>query len=312
MICPAGSAEAFNNIQRTVATGVSWASLAAALSPDTAEALEPLVDADNKLRFWGFSEDSRDHRAISPKPPRSWQRLVNGTVLVFIGGGRTTYTGVIGAILFDPSLSETLWEAPEWPWVVALLDARPLTNVSDADVKAAAGVQLVRGAVPVKETARTAVTALLGSGSVSTPVTVSSLAEIDPNAPLSVWALAERRNEQSLLRRSLVPNATARCDLCGDELAATFVRAAHVKKRALCSDAERRDLKNVLVACVWCDVAFERGWLSLDTDQRVVVSQSLPVTSAMGDRLENARGRQVTRQLNAGCVAFHREESFVP
>jgi hypothetical protein len=313
MICPASGDEAFSNVQRTVAIGVSWAALASAFSPDTAEALEPLVDADGELRFWGFRENSRDRRAISPKPPQSWQRLVNGTVLVFIGSGRTTYTGVIGAILFDPSLSQTLWDAPEWPWVVGLVDVRSLASVSDADVRAAAGFERVQMAMPVRESSRGAVQSLLGgNGLVPPAAVVSSLAEIDPEAPLSVWALAERRNEQSLLRRSLVPNATAQCDLCGDELAATFVRVAHVKKRALCSDAEKRDLKNVLVACVWCDVAFEMGWLSLDTAQTVVVSQSLPATPPMSARLEKARGRQVLRELNPASLAFHRAQSFVP
>jgi predicted restriction endonuclease len=84
--------------------------------------------------------------------------------------------------------------------------------------------------------------------------------------------------------KALVPSQRAKCDLCGDELAAPFVRVGHVKKRALCTDDEKRDVKNVLVACVWCDVAFERGWISLDSDQRVVVSGSLPVTEAMGNR----------------------------
>jgi hypothetical protein len=70
---------------------------------------------------------------------------------------------------------------------------------------------------------------------------MSSLAEIDPHAPLSVWALAERRNEQSILRKALIPGLTAMCDLCGDELPATFVRAGHVKQRAHCALTTRSE-----------------------------------------------------------------------
>src|SRR5262245_32714849 len=69
MICPASGAAAFANVQRTIANGVSWASLAPALAPDSADALQPLVDDSGDLRFWGFRENSRDHRAIEPKPP---------------------------------------------------------------------------------------------------------------------------------------------------------------------------------------------------------------------------------------------------
>jgi hypothetical protein len=278
IICPASGASASKNVQRTVANGVAWSSLAPGLSPDSAETIQPLVDAHGELRFWGFRENSRDRRETYPRPPQSWQRLVDGTTLVFIGKERTTYAGVIRAIVFDPVLSGELWESTEFPWVVGLADVRSM-NVPDSDVRAAAGFERVQMAMPVREANRAAVASLLGvDASPSVRPQVSSLAEIDPDAPLSVWALAERRNEQSLLRRSLIPNDTGVCDICGDELPATFLRAAHVKQRALCSDEEKRDPSNVLVACVWCDVAFERGWLGLDAQQHLLVSQALIAT----------------------------------
>jgi len=99
--------------------------------------------------------------------------------------------------------------------------------------------------------------------------------------------------------------------MCGDELPATFLRVAHVKPRSLCSDEEKRDPTNVLVACVWCDVAFERGWLGLDEDQKILVSEGLIVTPAMSSLLSRVRDRQIARALNAESVAFHRQHSFV-
>ncbi len=260
MICPASGAAAHNNVERTVAHGIAWGSLAPVLAPDSAETLQPFVDGSGELRFWGFRENSRDRRSISPKPPQSWQRLIEGTRLLFIGRERLTYTGVIGAILYDPALSQALWDSQEFAWVVGLLDVTALPNVTDSEVRDAAGFERVQMSMPVPIDRRAAVQALLGvEPTIATPVQVSSLAEVDPNAPLSAWAFAERRNEQSLLRRALVPGNTASCDLCGDELPATFVRAAHIKQRALCTDDEKRDATNVLVACVLCDVAFERA-----------------------------------------------------
>src|SRR5690349_15084338 len=99
MICPASGAAAAKNVERTVANGVSFSSLAPTLSPDSADVLQPFVDEDGELRFWGFRENTRDKREISPIPPQSWQRLVSGTQLAFIGRNRLTYGGVIGAIL---------------------------------------------------------------------------------------------------------------------------------------------------------------------------------------------------------------------
>src|SRR5205814_781976 len=157
----------------------------------------------------------------------------------------------------------------------------------------------VQMSMPVPAGRRSAVHALLGLETTITAANqVSSLAEIDPEVPLSVWAIAERRNEQSLLRRALITGSTASCDLCEETYPAAFVRVAHVKQRALCSDDEKRDPTNVLVACALCDIAFERGWLALDDEQHLLVSGSLPSTAALRKRLEAMAGRQIPRPLN--------------
>ena len=235
MICPASGSGAYANVVRTVAHGIAWSTIAPVVSSESAEALVPLINESRELKFWGFRENSRDRRNTHPVPPQSWRRLVPGTRLVFIGRGRPTFTGVIGAILFDPLLSETLWASPEFGWVVALTDVRELPDVSDDEVKSAAGFSRVQMSMPVPAHRRLAIHELLGlARRLPTATPVNSLEQLDPLAPLSVWAVAERRNEQSLLRRSLVADAVVSCDLCGDDLPATFVRAAHVKPRALC------------------------------------------------------------------------------
>lgn len=52
------------------------------------------------------------------------------------------------------------------------------------------------------------------------------------------------RQEQPFLRALLLPNNTACCDLCGREFDSRYLRAAHIKKRAACSETERLDAKN--------------------------------------------------------------------
>jgi hypothetical protein len=216
--------------------------------------------------------------------------------------------------MFDPGLSEVLWSDPEFAWITPLVDVRPLPDVTDADVRAAAGFTRVQMSMPVRSGALQAVHTLIASGpppTLSTEIP-SGLAEIDPDAPLSVWAIAERRNEQSLLRRALIPAATGQCDLCGDLFPAAFLRVAHVKQRARCTDSEKRDHKNLLVACVRCDIAFERGWLGLDDEQRVMLSATLPTTAVISAQLGELVGRPVARELNPDSVAYHRSNTFVP
>lgn len=75
------------------------------------------------------------------------------------------------------------------------------------------------------------------------------------------------RTEQRKLRKLLAGEATvAECALCGDRYPINFLVAAHIKKRAVCTDQERRDLTHIaMLACTFgCDVLYESGWVTVD------------------------------------------------
>ncbi|WP_143202312.1 hypothetical protein [Amycolatopsis sp. CB00013] len=75
------------------------------------------------------------------------------------------------------------------------------------------------------------------------------------------------RTEQRKLRKLLAGGATsAECALCGDQYPINFLIAAHIKKRAVCTDQERRDLTHVaMLACSFgCDTLYESGWVTVD------------------------------------------------
>lgn len=86
-----------------------------------------------------------------------------------------------------------------------------------------------------------------------------------------------RRVEQSYLRRALFGGPIAPCDLCGREFEVEFLVAAHIKKRAECSDPERRDIAHVVIsACRFgCDELFERGYISVEDDGRLIISRDV-------------------------------------
>ena len=56
-----------------------------------------------------------------------------------------------------------------------------------------------------------------------------------------------------------------------------FLVAAHIKKRSVCTDAEKRDLKYVAMsACKFgCDELFERGYIAVADDGGLLLSQAL-------------------------------------
>lgn len=74
-----------------------------------------------------------------------------------------------------------------------------------------------------------------------------------------VQALA--RKEQARLRKALLDGAEeAECGICGRTFPERYLHAAHIKKRADASDAERIDPDIAMLACLLgCDKAFECG-----------------------------------------------------
>jgi hypothetical protein len=83
-----------------------------------------------------------------------------------------------------------------------------------------------------------------------------------------------QRGEQTALKRRLLQGSTGQCALCGRSLPGTFLIAAHIKKRALCSDDEKRDLANIaMLACTFgCDAVYEHGYVTVAPGGAVQVS----------------------------------------
>jgi hypothetical protein len=123
------------------------------------------------------------------------------------------------------------------------------------------------------------------------------------------------RVEQSYLRRLLFAADTALCDLCGRSFEVQFLVAAHIKKRAECNDAERKDVPNVVMsACRFgCDELFERGYISIADDGRLLISQELDSASeARAFAFKYLDGNVFGRAMSgrADYFAWHRENAF--
>ncbi|WP_409465041.1 hypothetical protein [Amycolatopsis sp. GA6-003] len=134
---------------------------------------------------------------------------------------------------------------------------------------------------------------------------------------LDVRAQVKVRAEQGKLRRLLAGNRkTAPCALCGDEFPLEFLVAAHVKKRAACTDDERRNLRDIaMLACSFgCDVLYESGWVTVDATGRIrtVELDELPAGS-LALRMRHLAGRRcgAHREASEPYFAWHRATTFV-
>lgn len=92
-----------------------------------------------------------------------------------------------------------------------------------------------------------------------------------------VWGLGEtdamtmgrRRREQVRLRSYLLDGRdSANCDVCGRELPASLLVAAHIKPRAMSDEEHRKDFASIaMLACaLGCDQLFELGYVIVDED----------------------------------------------
>lgn len=131
------------------------------------------------------------------------------------------------------------------------------------------------------------------------PAALGHIGEYDAYAQILI------RREQTRLRDLKVGRAeTVHCNICGRTLPNQLLRAAHIKRRADCTAAERDNLANVLVACtLGCDDLFEHGYIGISDDLKVIARAHLT-----GDVLETVReleGRAVTG-IDAGSIGFIR------
>jgi hypothetical protein len=105
-----------------------------------------------------------------------------------------------------------------------------------------------------------------------------------------------QRIEQSFLRSKLFrDNKYAECCICGELMPVQLLVCAHIKKRAICSDEEKRDFNNVVVAMcrLGCDELYERGYISVKNG-KVISLPSGPLLKKVQDYIDNITGKHVS------------------
>jgi len=130
------------------------------------------------------------------------------------------------------------------------------------------------------------------------PQTYVGLAERLGGTDVAVRRMGRR--EQRFLRGALGiatgdANAVAACGMCGRTFPHTFLVAAHIKPRHMCSDAERLDLPHVGWAlCVaGCDALFEQGYVGVDDVGRIVaLHPAAAIPPAVADLMEPLLGTE--------------------
>lgn len=114
------------------------------------------------------------------------------------------------------------------------------------------------------------------------------------------------RREQSFLRQYLFRDGPVGiCSLCGEEFPVSLLVAAHIKRRAECSDSERRDYANntIPMCSLGCDALFERGLLIVKNGRVQVRLRGKPNNHRLEGLLEQIEGR-MTPAWKVGRIKY--------
>ena len=281
---PSGSREAVEHYGNTITQPVKLSEVKSKLDPKITKFLYSIFP-NGQVPMWGVTPGGSGANVTK------WERVEPGAVVLFAGGSKIFGSGVVVTKFHSRALAKHLWGTDEesgmtWEYMYALTDIHTL-NISYKEFNRAVGYKpknVIRGINVLDEEKSQA---FLDSFDLNpkrvefppNPLDIERAAKkLDELDELDKKYEAARRVEQAALRDHLLQGRSkGKCFFCGREFLSGFLHAAHVKKRAECTNKEKRDLRNIgMLNCVFgCDQLYERGYISVDASGQVVKSRKL-------------------------------------
>ena len=247
-----------------------------------------------------------------------------GDVVMFGGQNRYFAAGIVAYLQRNAELAEALWghyQGQTWEYMYVLDEIRPL-DIQYAEFNVVADYEANSIPYGFRVLDEQKSLALLQQYPLISERHVPSTSEKEYQDALATLTgdldrktEASQRVEQAYLRKALFPGPDAPCDLCGRQFEIEFLVAAHIKKRAACTDSERLDVGNVVMsACKFgCDELFERGYITIADDGALQVSEALqagsqPHSYAAEHLVAKTFGR--LRAGREGYLDWHRTHAY--
>ena len=115
---------------------------------------------------------------------------------------------------------------------------------------------------------------------------------------------------QDIFRRGLLEYWDGRCAITGLDVP-DLLRASHIKPWADCdTDAERLDVFNGLLLAPHFDAAFDSGFITIDEDGTVVISDALPSAARPALGLAGSLKLHGLRRAHERYMRWHRSRIF--
>ncbi|GGN96806.1 hypothetical protein GCM10011579_098650 [Streptomyces albiflavescens] len=246
---------------------------------------------------------------------------------MFFSGDKRLYLGGTVALTWrDHALAHRLWGSDDtgatWEYMYALSGARgfdiPLEEVRD-----------LLGWKPTRNIMRFQAFTDTEADLLQSLLTLEPFQALTPDdegtatqqaittytGPLERSAERAYRGEQAHLKRVLLPGPIGECALYGRVLPAAFLIAAHIKKRAACTDDEKRDLQHVaMLACLLgCDGLYERGFITVAPGGWLRISHLAGAAPAVAQHINDHLATRTTpwwTPEREPYFAWHRTHTF--
>lgn len=252
-------------------------------------------------------------------------QMAPGDSVFFTGGNRVYLGGTVALKWENPRLAERLWGTDKrghaWAWMYAIAGARGL-DIPIAEVRTALAwgadrhVRSLTVLSPLQDELRKVLDADSVPELEGAIDAVADAAAVDAySGALERTAFQARRGEQAALKRRLLSGPVGACAMCGRLLPSVLLVAAHIKKRAACSDEEKRDLANIaMLACILgCDALYEYGFITVDPGGMLRISPLVEQEAALADHVRGRLEGRVVEWWNEEREPYfewHRRHTF--
>ncbi len=253
----------------TIATSVDFQANAHLLEPGVVDQLKQLFP-EGRAQMWGVVPGKKNVNVAQVK------KMSPGDWVFFTGDNKAYFGGTIALMWRSPALATKLWDTNDdgqtWEYMYALSGTRGF-DIPITEIRELLGWNPKRNVMGItvlgeddSDTLQTWLTldpapaAVLADDAGRDEEAVAAY-----DGELERKAIRAQRGEQAALKRRLLPGATGECALCGRVLPGALLIGAHIKKRAMCTDDEKRDLANIaMLACtLGCDSLYEHGYISV-------------------------------------------------
>lgn len=278
---PAGDVDAREHFVDTIINPVEINRIKPFVDKEILERLDNLFPKGS-APVWGVTPGKSDINK------NKWEKVESGDIALFSKNNEIFASATVAFKTHNPELSINLWgknnEGETWEYIY-FLDELTFQQIPYEKFNKTVGYKdnyIIQGFNVLDADKSLKAINLLGLASevyypvISKEEYVKAVTEPNLDDPLERNSLVKARTEQGYLRSYLFNGKKVdKCGICERAFPVNFLVAAHIKKRAECTDEEKRDYKNIVIPmCKFgCDELYEKGFFGI-SEGKVAVNKN--------------------------------------